>query len=74
MPKKGYRDIKEEVVVKRTGKSFYGWAGILDKLNVEKIGRKAASGYLAKRYHINSWWSHVIVIRYQYEKKIKNKK
>ena len=71
MPKKGYKDIKEEVIVKRTKRNFKDWQKILDKFNVKKNGHKAASDYLIKTYKVNAWWSHVLIIRYEYEKKRK---
>ncbi len=71
MPKKGYKDIKEEVIVKRTGKHFNEWRRVLDKFNVKKNGRKAAAEYLKNMHKVNPWWSQVIVIRYEYEKNLK---
>ena len=70
MPKKGYKDIKEEVFIKRTKKKFNDWRRILDKFNVAEHGHKEATEYLVKKYKINPWWAQVIVIRYEYEKKI----
>lgn len=69
MPQKGYKDIKEEVVVKRTGKSFDEWMVILDNFDVRKNGRKLAAEYLMTR-GVNPWWSQVIVVRYEYERKL----
>jgi glucan phosphorylase len=37
MPKKGYKDIKEDVILKRTSKTFNEWKKILDKFNVKKM-------------------------------------
>ena len=71
MPKKGYKDIKEEVIVKRTKRSFEDWRKILDKFDVKKNGHKASVNYLVNTYKVNSWWSQVLIIRYKYEKKIK---
>lgn len=68
MPKKGYKDIKEEVIIKRTHKKFSEWKKVLDKFNVKKNGHKAAVDFLINRYGVNSWWAHVLVIRYEYEK------
>lgn len=70
MPKKGYQDIKEEVFVKRTGKNFEDWQKILDRFDVKKNGRSAAVRFLKKVYKVNAWWSHVVVIRYEFEKNI----
>lgn len=66
--KKGYQDIKHEVVVKRTGKSFDEWQKILDKFNVKKNGHNNAVKFLIAKFKINTWWAHVIVIRYEYKK------
>ncbi|OGZ78338.1 MAG: hypothetical protein A2358_03375 [Candidatus Staskawiczbacteria bacterium RIFOXYB1_FULL_37_44] len=74
MPKKGYKDIKEEVIIKRTKRSFTDWRKILDKFNAQKNGRKAAVAFLVEAYKINSWWAQVIAIRYEYEKKLNLKK
>ena len=71
MPKKGYKDIKEEVIIKRTKRSFKDWRIILDKFDVKKNGHKATAKYLVNTYKVNPWWSQVIVIRYEYEKKIR---
>lgn len=70
-PKKGYKDIKEEVIVKRTKRSFKDWKKILDGFDVKKNGHKSAVIYLTEKYGINSWWAQVLVIRYEYEKKLK---
>jgi len=72
MPKKGYKDIKKEVIIKRTKKDFNEWWRILDKFNVKKNGHKEAVKHLAIKYKINPWWAQVIVIRYEYEKKFRN--
>ena len=69
--KKGYKDIKEEVILKRTHKIYGDWKKILDKFNVEKNGQKAAAEYLKNKYNVNPWWAQVLVIRYEYERKIK---
>jgi hypothetical protein len=71
MPKKGYKDIKEEVIEKRTGKNFNEWRKILDEFNVKENGHKASVAYLFRKYKLNPWWSQVIVIRYEYEKKLR---
>ena len=70
MPKKGYKDIKEEVILKRTRRNFDDWRRVLDKLNVKKNGHKSAAKHLVSRYKVNPWWAQVIVIRYEYEKKL----
>jgi hypothetical protein len=71
MPEKGYKDIKAEVIVKRTGKDFKEWRKILDKFNAKKRGRKASAQYLQVMHKVNPWWSQVLVIRYEFEKKLK---
>ena len=73
MPEKGYKDIKEEVIVKRTGKDFKEWKRILDKFDVKKNGHKAAAEFLKNIYKVNPWWAQVLVIRYEFEKKISKK-
>ncbi|MDP3882877.1 MAG: hypothetical protein Q8Q48_02370 [Candidatus Staskawiczbacteria bacterium] len=70
MPKKGYKDIKEEVIIKRTRKHFNEWRKILDKFNVKKNGHKASARHLTTKYKVNPWWAQVLVIRYKYERKI----
>ena len=70
MPKKGYKDIKEEVIIKRTRRSFADWRKILDKFDVKKNGHKKSVNYLVNIYKLNSWWAQVIIIRYEYENKI----
>ncbi len=71
MPKKGYKDIKEEVIIKRTRRSFNDWRKILDKFDVKKNGHKSAAMFLNRVYKVNPWWSQVIVIRYEYENKLR---
>lgn len=70
MPKKGYKDIKEEVIVKRTKKTFSDWRKILDKFDVKKNGHMAAVRHLRNVHRVNQWWAQVLVIRYEYENKI----
>lgn len=71
MPKKGYKDIKEEVIIKRTRRSFSDWWKILDKFNVKKNGHKAAANFLVNTHKVDAWWAQVLVIRYEYEKKFR---
>ena len=71
MPQKGYKDIKKEVIVKRTGKDFTEWRKILDGFNVKKNGHKAAAEYLKNEHGVNPWWAQVIVVRYEFEKKLR---
>jgi len=73
MPKKGYKDIKEEVILKRTGKNYKDWEKILDKFDVKKRGHSETARYLMSVYKVNSWWSQVIVIRYEYENKLRDR-
>ena len=73
MPKKGYKDIKEEVIVKRTKRSFKDWRKILDKFDVKTNGHNASAKHLKNVYKVNAWWAQVLVIRYEYENKIKRK-
>ena len=73
MPKKGYKDIKDEVIVKRTKRSFGDWRKILDKFDLKKNGHKASVQFLIDKYQVNSWWAQVIVIRYEYENKLMRK-
>jgi len=70
MPKKGYKDIKEEVIVKRTGRSFNEWRKILDNFDVRKNGHRKTVEYLMD-HRINPWWSQVIVVRYEHENKLR---
>jgi hypothetical protein len=69
MPKKGYKDIKEEVIKKRTQRTFEDWRRILRGFNVKKNGRKKAVKHLVSKYKVNSWWAQVLVIRYEFENK-----
>jgi hypothetical protein len=71
MPKKGYKDIKEEVIIKRTGRNFDEWMRILERFNVRKNGHQAAAKYLMAVHRVNPWWSQVIVVRYEYENKLR---
>lgn len=71
MPKKGYKDIKEEVILKRTGKNYREWKKILDVFNVRKRGHRAAAQYLMSVFGVNPWWSQVIVVRYEFENKLR---
>jgi hypothetical protein len=47
------------------------WRKILDKFNAKKRGRKASAQYLQVMHKVNPWWSQVLVIRYEFEKKLK---
>lgn len=71
MIKKGYNDIKDQLAIRRTGKSFAEWQKILDRFNVQKNGHDASVQYLRKAHKANNWWSHVIVIRYEHDKKMR---
>ena len=71
MPKKGYKDIKEEVIMKRTGKKYAEWHRILDKFGVRENGHAAAARYLMRAYRVNPWWSQVLVVRYEHEEKLR---
>ena len=71
MPKKGYKDIKQEVLIKRTGKDYREWKKVLDKFNVKENGHKSSAEYLKNIYRVNPWWAQVIVIMYEYEKKLR---
>ncbi len=70
MSKEGYKDIKEEVIIKRTGRNFESWEKILDKFYKTKKDRKEAVKYLVKDYRVNAWWAQMLVTRYEFEKNI----
>ena len=68
---KGYKTIKEEVIINKTGKSFKYWIKILDKFNVKKNGHTLTAKFLREKYKLGPWWSQVITVKYEYEKNLR---
>ena len=69
---KGFRKIRDERVKEQTGKFTEGWEKVLDAFNVRKYGHTAAAKHLREKYHLNSWWAQVVVIRYEYVKNLRS--
>ncbi|KKU12025.1 MAG: hypothetical protein UX19_C0010G0002 [Candidatus Woesebacteria bacterium GW2011_GWA1_45_8] len=69
--KKGLFDSKEEVFVKKTGKPFKEWNGILNKAKAEKKGHTRIVQFLVKKFKIADTWAEAIAIRFEKEKFLK---
>lgn len=66
--KKGYRDLSEEKIKQKTGKSFKIWKKILDKFNVKDKGHTLTAKHLREKYGLNDWWAQVITVKYEFER------
>lgn len=63
-----YLKIKDEVVKRKTGKSWEQWFMILDKMKAKQLGHTATAKQLREKYKLSSWWSQVVTARYEKEK------
>jgi hypothetical protein len=63
-----FRNISEEAVKEKTGKTWKQWFSILDRFNVEEQGHKLAARHLLERYKLGPWWSQAVVIRFEWER------
>ena len=64
------RNLSDETIKSKTGKSSNEWYKILDKLG-EKNHTKIAK-YLREEYKVNPWWSQILTNRYEWARGLRN--
>lgn len=69
----GFRTIREEVVVARTGKSSTAWYRLLDRWGAIKKGHTLTAKYLKQRYGLSDWWAQCVTIRYEWERGLRTR-
>jgi len=63
--KKGYSDLSDGKIPKRTQKTFREWNKILDKFDIKEKGHTLAAKHLREKYNLSDWRSQVIAIKYE---------
>ena len=66
--KAGTRRISDETVREKTGKGWAEWFHILDKWGMQEKGHTLAARYLLEHHGISPWWAQSVVIRYEWER------
>ncbi len=68
------RDIKEETIKEKTGKSSSGWNQILDKFNTPPKGHTLIAKYLREVHKVSPWWAQSLTNRYEWKQGLRNNK
>ena len=64
----GFRNISDESVQAKTGKSSQEWYTILDKWGMKQKGHTLAAKHLQTQYRLSPWWAQCVTIRYEWER------
>ncbi len=57
--------LSDDSVIKRTGKSWKQWFGILDRAGAKKMSHKEIAGHLYEKLAVSGWWSQMIAVSYE---------
>lgn len=71
--KAGFREIGDEVVKARTGKSSEEWYLILDEWGMKEKGHTLTAKHLGEKYGLSDLWAQCITIRYEWERGLRTK-
>lgn len=69
-----FKKISDKAVKEGTHKTWKQWFSVLDRFDVEENGHKLAAKFLSERYKIGPWWSQAVVIRYEWERRLRTVK
>ena len=64
----GERSISDGAVRERTGKTWKGWFGILDRWGARTKGHAATARYIEERHGVTPWWAQSVTVRYERER------
>ena len=69
-----FRRISEDSVLRRTGKGWAEWLGILDEWGAADEGHTASARYLRETHGVDPWWAQAVTVRYEYERGLRQSK
>lgn len=77
MAKQGSQDLKrqlgDEALSKKTGKTWAQWFAVLDKTNADKMPHAEIAEYLNRKLHVPGWWSQMITVGYEQARGLRQK-
>src|SRR5947209_8445545 len=57
--------MRDEAVLKATGKDWKSWFGILDKAGANTLTHREIVAILAKSHDVGSWWRQMVTVEYE---------
>lgn len=63
------RDIKEETVVEKTGKSSHEWYRLIDGFGTKNHTQIAK--ILREKFGLNPWWAQILINRYEWKRNLR---
>ena len=67
------RELKDETIRRKTGKSSDEWYSILDAYKEGNRNHTLMAKYLRERFKVNPWWAQIITNRYEWSRGLRNK-
>lgn len=77
MAKQGSQDFKrqlgDDALFKKTGKTWAQWFAVLDKVKADKKPHAEIAEYLYRRFQVPGWWSQMITVGYEQARGLRKK-
>lgn len=59
------REVSDEAVTSKTGKSWREWFTLLDRWGAARKSHKEIAAHLVDRHHVRGWWAQTITVHYE---------
>lgn len=67
------RELKEETIKSKTGRSSAQWYSILDNYREGNKDHTLMAKYLREKFKVNPWWAQIITNRYEWKRGLRKK-
>jgi hypothetical protein len=57
--------VGDDAVKAKTGRTWSGWFGLLDKAGAKKLTHGAIAGLLVDKHGVPGWWSQMVTVEYE---------
>jgi hypothetical protein len=65
--------VGDEAVKAKTGKTWAGWFGVLDKAGAKKLTHSEIAGLLVDKHGVSGWWSQMVTVEYELSRGLREK-
>ena len=65
--------VSDEAVKAKTGKTWSGWFGVLDKAGAKQLTHGAIAGLLVDKHGVPGWWSQMVTVEYELSRGLREK-
>ena len=65
--------VSDDAVKAKTGKTWNGWFGVLDKAGAKKLTHSAIAELLVDKHGVPGWWSQMVTVEYELSRGLREK-